>query len=98
MGRTKAKKLLRSSTTTQRTIEVSPTPTKAAPSPSSLFDKTLQLVSQCNYDLALKFLRRILEQDANFTNARELLGEVQLELGDIDAAKQVCSDIYYPMV
>lgn len=89
MGRSKTKKLVRSSTAAQRKAEGSVTPVKGPPSTSSLFSKALQLVTQCNYDLALKFLLRVLEQDANLTNARELLGEVQLELGDITAAEQV---------
>ncbi|GJJ08209.1 hypothetical protein Clacol_002417 [Clathrus columnatus] len=91
MGRTKTKKIPRSSTAAQRKAEGSTTPAKESPSIPSLFTKAQQLVTQCNYDLALKFLERILQQDAHFTNARELLGEVQLEIGEIETAKQVDS-------
>ncbi|KIJ54713.1 hypothetical protein M422DRAFT_240793 [Sphaerobolus stellatus SS14] len=87
MGRTKTKKLLQKSTTATK-AEASTSPAKASPSIQSIYEKAQELVVQCNYDLAHKFLLRVLEQDANHTAARELLGEVQLEMGELDAAKQ----------
>jgi len=48
------------------------------------------LVEQCDYELAAKFLRRILDTDGVHMEARELLGVVLLELGDLSAAEKVC--------
>lgn len=59
------------------------------PSASQLLTKAQSLVAECNFDLARKFLDRILQQEPNNADARELLGVVLLEVGDIDAARQV---------
>lgn len=88
MGRTKLKKVLQKTTAAHRTETA--IPVKALPLTSSIYEKAQGLVVQCNYDLAQKFLLRVLEQEPGHTGARELLGEVLLEVGDIDAAKQVC--------
>lgn len=89
MGRTKtlsghAKRIQPKTSTNQQT-----TPTKAAPSPSALFEKAQALVEQCDYDLAIKFLRRIIELDQLHVASRELLGVVLLEKGELDEAKEV---------
>ena len=87
MGRTKTKKSLRASTVKKEpaTSVVS----KVPPSTASLFEKCQILVTQCNYDLAHKFLVRVLEQQPNHVGALELLGEVQLEMGELEVAKRV---------
>jgi len=59
------------------------------PSVSALLAKAQSLVGQCNYEFAARFLQRILETDAAHVEARELLGVVQLEVGDLDAARLV---------
>lgn len=61
----------------------------APPSVPALLAKAQSLVEQCDYQLAARFLQRILETDATHIEARELLGVVQLELGDLDAARLV---------
>jgi hypothetical protein len=60
------------------------------PSTSALYEKAQTLVEQCDYELAAKFLRRILDTDGVHMEAQELLGVVLLELGDLSAAEKVC--------
>jgi Anaphase-promoting complex, cyclosome, subunit 3 len=87
MGRTRTKKSLRASI---GKVEPSTSvATNPAPSTASFFEKAQILVSQCNYDLAHKFLARVLDQEPTHVSARELFGEVQLEMGELDAAKMV---------
>ncbi|KAK0469663.1 uncharacterized protein EV420DRAFT_1297842 [Desarmillaria tabescens] len=85
MGRTKAKKRAKSKA-------VDPPPQdfpQKGPSISSLLEKAQSLVTQCDYDLARRFILRILETEPTNTEAQEMLGVVELERGDIDAAKRV---------
>lgn len=70
-------------TRTTKTIK-NETPTVAA-----LIDKAEKLIVECNYDLARLFVNRILDRDPANAQAKEMLGVVQLESGDIQAAKQV---------
>ena len=87
MGRTKTRKNLGTSI-----VKVGPSASvapKQPPSTASLIEKAQVLVTQCNYELAHKFLVRVLNQDPGHVSARELFGEVQLEMGELDAAKQV---------
>ena len=88
MGRTKTRKNLR--TLTVKVEQSTPTTSKSPPSAASLLEKAQLLVTQCNYDLAHKFLARVLEQEPSNVYARESLGEVYLELGDLEVAKKVC--------
>lgn len=83
MGRTKTKKQAGAA---QRSVD--------GPSVSALLDKAQSLIVQCDYDLASRFIQRALEHHPANSQAKEMLGVVQLELGDIDAAKQVGSSIY----
>lgn len=46
---------------------------------------------QCDYDLARRFIRRILEQQPTNAEAKEMLGVALLETGEIEAAKEVRS-------
>jgi len=59
------------------------------PSLPSLLQKAQSLIVQCDYDLAQRFLRRILEQHPANPEAKEMLGVVLLETGEIAAAKEV---------
>jgi Flp pilus assembly protein TadD len=84
MGRTKAK------TKKRVLIEVqSPQNSSSAPSLPALYEKAQTLVEQCDYELAAKFLQRILERERTHVQARELLGVVLLELGDLATAQTV---------
>lgn len=88
MGRTRT-----TNTRTRHFKAVSSQPSSSATTPPSvpeLLAKAQSLVEQYNYQLAVRFLQRILETDATHVEARELLGVVQLELGDLDAARLVC--------
>jgi hypothetical protein len=58
------------------------------PSTPALLEKAQELVVQCDYELALRFVRRILEQQPENVEAREMLGVSLLETGKIDAAKE----------
>ncbi|KAG8891540.1 hypothetical protein FRC01_014643, partial [Tulasnella sp. 417] len=84
MGRTRTRKAQRA----LKSTVVSTTPT-VLPQPSieSLVEKTQILLAQCNYELAHKFVKRILERDPSHVEGREMLGLVELENGDIEAAK-----------
>lgn len=80
MGRTRAKtKKATSSTATE----------KLPPTIESLWEKAQSLLIQCDYPLAQKFALRILERDSNHHDAKELLGVTQLELGELDDARNV---------
>ena len=83
MGRTRPKKKVHS--TAKDLLPES----KKAPSTTSLLAKAQSLIDQCDYDLALRFINRILEQDPKNAEARELLGIALLETGEIEGAKQV---------
>jgi Flp pilus assembly protein TadD len=65
------------------------------PSISSLLAKAQALAGECDYDLAHSFTERILQRDKDNTDAKELLGVIQLEMGDIDAAKQASSTCFF---
>lgn len=95
MGRTRTKK------TAARTTEVPVAATpSAAPSVPSLLAKAQSLIVQCDYELAQRFITRILEQQPSHAEAKEMLGVVQLETGEIEAARLVSrilrvSDIHF---
>lgn len=80
MGRTRVK---------TRKATASSTGVKEEPSVEALLSKAQTLVTQCDYDLAQKFTLRILERVPNHIDAKELLGVIQLERGDLEEAKDV---------
>lgn len=92
MGRTRTK-----SKKTAPKITEPPTVDSGSPATSSssnppiaaLLEKAQSLIIQCDYDLALLFVRRVLEREPTHADGRETLGVVQLETGDLDGAKQV---------
>ena len=86
MGRTKHKKQPRPKVAEPAAKNESPS---KQPSVASLLEKAQSLIVQCDYDLALKFARRVLEQDPKNAEAKEMLGVSLLELGEIEEAKLV---------
>ncbi|CAE6491486.1 unnamed protein product [Rhizoctonia solani] len=91
MGRTRGKK----------TKQVKPTPappinSAAEPSLEALFEKAQELLIQCNYDLAHRFIQRILERDPTNGEAREMSAVVDLERGEVENAKQIFLSLVPP--
>jgi Flp pilus assembly protein TadD len=86
MGRTRSKKKTVAKTVLDGPAASLPT---AAPSIPALLQKAQALIVQCDYDLALRFTTRILQQQPSNAEAREMLGVIQLEMGEIDAARAV---------
>ena len=82
MGRTRVKNKKTSSTSAAD---------KEGHSVEALFKKAQSLIVQCNYELAQKFAQRILDRAPNNADAKELLGVTQLELGELEEARQVSS-------
>lgn len=82
MGRARKK-------STRTTSETS----SSLPSIPSLLSKAQDLIVQCDYPLARKFTERVLaREDATTTEkdqAKEMFAVVLLEIGDVDAAKDV---------
>jgi len=88
MGRTKLKKKVHSKVTDPHSES------KKTPSTTSLLAKAQSLIEQCDYDLALRFIYRILDQDPKNAEAKEMLGVALLETGEIEGAKQVGYKIF----
>ncbi|GLB40381.1 putative tetratricopeptide repeat [Lyophyllum shimeji] len=91
MGRTRPKKKAASKATDPPVQHAASTPSVAA-----LLEKAQSLIVQCDYDLAQRFIRRILEQQPSNAEAKEMLGVVLLETGEIDAAKQAFLSLLPP--
>lgn len=53
-------------------------------------DKAHVLLAQSNFELAMKFLERVLEVEGTNAEAREMLGVAELEGGDEEAGREVC--------
>jgi hypothetical protein len=62
---------------------------KSEPTVEALLEKARELIVQCDYDLAGKFVERVLKRAPDNVEGKEILGVVQLETGLLDAAKQV---------
>ncbi|EIN04898.1 TPR-like protein [Punctularia strigosozonata HHB-11173 SS5] len=69
---------------------------KEPPSSAALLEKAQSLIVQCDYELAKRFIERALQADTTDSTAREMLGVVQLELGDLDDAKQTFESLVPP--
>jgi hypothetical protein len=62
---------------------------KSEPTVEALLEKAQELIVQCDYNLAGKFVERVLQRAPDNVVGKEILGVVQLETGSLDAAKQV---------
>jgi hypothetical protein len=62
---------------------------KPEPAIEALLEKAQELIVQCDYDLAGKFVERVLQRAPDNVEGKEILGVVQLETGLLDSAKQV---------
>ncbi|KAL1716055.1 hypothetical protein EV715DRAFT_255535, partial [Schizophyllum commune] len=89
MGRTQLKTKLR------RKVFVEETQQPAAPAPTveALLEKAQELIVQCDYELARKFIQRALEQRPDNAVAKEMLGVSHLELGELEQAKQIFTSL-----
>jgi Flp pilus assembly protein TadD len=88
MARSRIKQKKTRTVTESNGASASTKPTE--PSVEDLLAKARSLVTQCDYELAEKFVQRILQQRPNHADGKELLGVIQLETGDLDEAKEVC--------
>lgn len=86
MGRTRTKKKAASKATNP---PVQHTASSKTPSIPSLLEKAQSLIIECDYDLAQRFIQRVLDQQPGNAQAKEMLGVILLETGEIDAAKEV---------
>lgn len=94
MGRTRTK----TRKTKPPTVEVqekTTTTSQSEPSISSLLEKAQELIVQCDYELAGRFVQRVLERSPEHAEALEMMGVVQLETGELDAARKVCPYFFY---
>ena len=87
MARSRAKS--RKTRSLAETKVASASSTSKTPSVEDLLAKARSLVTQCDYELAEKFVRRILEQKPSHTDGKELLGVIQIETGELEDAKEV---------
>lgn len=62
---------------------------RSEPTIEALLEKAQELIVQCDYELAGKFVERVLKRAPDNAEGKEILGVVQLETGLLDAAKQV---------
>lgn len=95
MGRARQKQRKFSSTVSQ------PASSSSQPPPiASLLAKAQDLIIQCDYPLARKFIERILSREdgtpTEKNQAREMMGVVLLELAEVDAAKEVFLSLVPP--
>lgn len=92
MGRTRPK---------QRQLRSTPQPAPSSLPPiASLVAKAQDLIIQCNYPLARKFIERILSREdgtaVEKNQAKEMMGVVLLELAEVDAAKEMFLSLVPP--
>ncbi|KAM5535934.1 hypothetical protein V8D89_010374 [Ganoderma adspersum] len=92
MGRTRPKTKKIKPLVTENTSG-GPTP---APSIPALLEKAQILIVQCDYELAGRFARRVLEHEPGNVEAKEMLGVTQLETGEIFAAKETFQSLVPP--
>ncbi|KAG6908684.1 hypothetical protein DXG01_003698 [Tephrocybe rancida] len=93
MGRTRTKKKAVTKATDPPVHHDSP---QNVPPVAALLEKAQSLIVQCDYELAQRFVRRILEQDPSNAEAKEMLGVSLLEVGDIDAAREAFLSLLPP--
>ncbi|KAG5634925.1 hypothetical protein H0H81_000315 [Sphagnurus paluster] len=93
MGRTRTKKNAASKAADPH---VQHSPAQKDPSVASLLEKAQSLIVQCDYDLARRFIERILKQKPSNAEAKEMLGVVLIETGEIEAAKEAFLSLLPP--
>ncbi|KAI0635934.1 hypothetical protein C8Q77DRAFT_1100465 [Trametes polyzona] len=91
MGRTRPKTRKAKQLVTENTAEMA-----APPSVPALLEKAQELIVRCEYELANRFARRVLEREPRNVEAKEILGVTQLETGELDAAKETFSSLIPP--
>lgn len=97
MGRTRIKKRVSNKTTdspAQLKSKSASSTSSTAPSIPSLLEKAEALIEQCDYELSLRFIRRILEREPGNAVAREMMGVALLETGELEEAKEVLSSLH----
>jgi Flp pilus assembly protein TadD len=88
MGRTKT-------IVTSKGVRENASPSKSkknVPQPLSipaLVNKAQSLMGEMNYELARRFIQRIFEIEPNHVEAREMLGIIEIEEGNVDDARAV---------
>ncbi|KAI8980175.1 hypothetical protein BD414DRAFT_493864 [Trametes punicea] len=91
MGRTRPKSKNAKLLATQNTTEpVSP------PSVPALLEKAQELIVRCDYELAGRFAKRVLEREPGNVEAKGVLGVTQLETGELEAAKETFNSLIPP--
>ncbi|KZV68291.1 TPR-like protein [Peniophora sp. CONT] len=93
MGRTRTK--TRKNDLLASTSKVSSEPTEEPPL-ESLLEKAGELLVQTDFELCARFLDRILRRAPHHAAAKELLGVLQLETGDLDSARSTFSSLIPP--
>ncbi|KAI0316411.1 TPR-like protein [Amylostereum chailletii] len=69
---------------------------KSLPDISALLEKAQDLIVQCDYPLAARFVDRVLQRAPHHSDAKEMLGVVQLETGDLDGARLTFQSLLPP--
>ncbi|KAL0954894.1 hypothetical protein HGRIS_003827 [Hohenbuehelia grisea] len=97
MGRLRTKKKVATKATDPPLQPHNASPSKTEPpSVQSLLEKAESLIEQCDYELASRFARRVLEQEPTNVAAKEMLGVSLLETGDIMSAKETFLSLIPP--
>ncbi|EIW57553.1 uncharacterized protein TRAVEDRAFT_169445 [Trametes versicolor FP-101664 SS1] len=91
MGRTRPKTRKAKALVTEHTAEPA-----TAPPISALLEKAQELIVSCDYELAARFARRVLEREPQHVEAKEMLGVAQLETGELEAAKKTFLSLIPP--
>jgi len=91
MGRTKTA----AETKGHRNVSPTGTPSKKEPSVPDLLAKAQSLMGQMDTELARRFAARILEMEPDNFEAREMLGIMEAEEGNIDAARKVSLQLVF---
>ncbi|KAF7966534.1 hypothetical protein HWV62_38058 [Athelia sp. TMB] len=92
MGRTRTK--------TKKTVpvvsNVTDSASKSTPTIPALIEKAQELIVQCDYGLAHMFMKRILDREPAHAEAREMMGVILLETGEIDDARSMFLSLVPP--
>lgn len=86
----------RARTKSRKAQAATSTPPASEPAIAGLLDKAQTLIVQCDYELAERFVQRILEREPAHAAAREMLGVVLLETGQLRRAQQTFETLIPP--